>query len=397
MIACHKCGEELSLEAKFCSVCGAERMQSVNVSTAEQLKNQIEMLRAELLSVEDAIEFQSFGFYQTRYGFETSADYADRIKSLRGEQKVLVKNKDAMNIPKNWIVDGSLAKGRKMLTEQSQLMLRAFNGECDAVIARTKFDNVAKLEKRLSKAFESINKLGRTKEISISEQYLKQKTEELYLVHEHREKIYLEKEEKRAIREQEMEEKKAQKELEKAQRDAEKEEAKCVDDLKNAKEKLDSATGEQLSKLQELVAKLESELLDAIDRKAKSIARAQLYKSGHVYVLSNLGSFGEGVYKIGMTRRLDPLERVYELGDASVPFRFDVHAMIYTEDAPALETQLHKEFHDRRLNLINQRREYFRVTLEEIHAAVKKYHGEITLVKNHAAEEFRRSTAAREQ
>ena len=167
--------------------------------------------------------------------------------------------------------------------------------------------------------------------------------------------------------------------------------------MEKAREKLDEATGAQLEKLQVLVQKLETELADAIDRKAKSIARAQLTRSGHVYVLSNVGSFGEGVYKIGMTRRFEPLERVYELGDSSVPFRFDVHAMIYTEDAPQLENMLHKEFDNRRVNMINLRREYFRVTLEEIQAAVAKYHKPVTFVTTHAAEEYRRSVAIHER
>ena len=144
------------------------------------------------------------------------------------------------------------------------------------------------------------------------------------------------------------------------------------------------------------MGKLERELATAIDRKAKSIARAQLTRSGHVYVLSNIGSFGEGIYKIGMTRRLEPLERVNELGDSSVPFRFDVHALIYTEDAPRLENALHEEFAARRVNRINLRREYFRVALEEIMAAVERHHGIVTFVTKPTAEEYRKSSAIRD-
>ena len=141
--------------------------------------------------------------------------------------------------------------------------------------------------------------------------------------------------------------------------------------------------------------RLEQELATAIDRKAKSIARAQLTRSGHVYVLSNIGSFGEGIYKIGMTRRLEPLERVYELGDASVPFRFDVHALIYSEDAPQLKNALHEEFAARRVNRINLRREYFHVALEEIMAAVERHHGTVTFMTKPEAEEYRKSNAMR--
>jgi hypothetical protein len=142
------------------------------------------------------------------------------------------------------------------------------------------------------------------------------------------------------------------------------------------------------------VNRLETDLKDALDRKAKAIARAQLTKSGHVYVLSNIGSFGDGIYKIGMTRRLEPLERVDELGDASVPFPFDVHAIIYSEDAPALEGKLHRAFAARRVNMVNHRKEYFRVTLDEIRDTVQSLHGLVTFLLVPPAEEYRKTQSA---
>ncbi|MCH8046007.1 MAG: GIY-YIG nuclease family protein [Planctomycetes bacterium] len=159
---------------------------------------------------------------------------------------------------------------------------------------------------------------------------------------------------------------------------------------------VDDAHGQQTDRLRLIVDRLESELKDALERKARAIARAQLTRSGHVYVLSNIGSFGEGVFKIGMTRRLDPQDRVKELGDASVPFQFDVHAMIYCEDAPKLENILHRHFDTRRVNLVNLRREYFHVTLEEIRQAVEKHFGVITFVTVPKAEEFRRTQSMRD-
>jgi len=352
-------------------------------------------LRAELESVEDAIEIQSFGLYEPRYGFETSEEYVDRLKSVREEQKTLIRGKTATVCPKNWVVDGSLAKGRQMMAEHSQLMLRAFNGDCDSAIGRVKYDNVAKVETRISKAFEAINKLGATKKVAIADAYLQKKLAELHLVHEHREKLYEEREEQREHRERMRDEQKADKEIEKARRDAEEEEQRQGKALETVRAQLDNATGAQVEKLASLVEKLEQELSAAIDRKAKSIARAQLTRSGHVYVLSNIGSFGDGIYKIGMTRRLDPLERVHELGDSSVPFRFDVHALIYTEDAPKLESALHEEFAARRVNRVNLRREYFRVSLEDVMAAVEKHHGVVTFVTKPTAEEYRKSSAIR--
>jgi seryl-tRNA synthetase len=215
------------------------------------------------------------------------------------------------------------------------------------------------------------------------------------LVHEHREKVQEEREEQRRIKEQMREEEKAQKEIEKAQQAAEKDEAVKEKALKKAQQQLADATEQQTDRLQTIVDKLEKELKEALERKAKAIARAQLTRSGHVYVLSNVGSFGEGVYKIGMTRRLEPLDRVKELGDASVPFKYDVHAMMYSEDAPALEAALHRHFSERRLNLVNLRREFFQVSLDDIRSAVSTHFGEITFVTVPKAEEFRRTQAAR--
>ena len=397
MIHCESCGAQQESASRFCAQCGGVLPQIIPLQggEAEALRHELARLRAELESVEDAIEIQSFGFYEPRYGFETSEEYVNRLKTVREEQKALIREKTATVCPRDWVVDGSLAKGRQMMSEHSQLMLRAFNGDCDSAIGRVKYDNVEKVGTRISKAFEAINKLGATKKIAIADAYLQKKLEELHLVHEHREKLYEEKEEQREVRERMRDEQKADKEIEKARHDAEQEEERYAKALEKARAQLDKATGAQVEKLGDLVEKLEQELATAIDRKAKSIARAQLTKSGHVYVLSNIGSFGEGIYKIGMTRRLEPLDRVYELGDASVPFRFDVHALIYTEDAPRLESTLHEEFAARRVNRVNLRREYFRVSLEEIMAAVERHHGTVTFVTKPPAEDYRRSNAIR--
>jgi hypothetical protein len=285
-----------------------------------------------------------------------------------------------------------------MVKQQAKLMLRAFNGESDAAIAKVRYDNANTLEQRLAKAYAEINKLGEVQQVFISQRYLDLKLAELHLVHEHREKVQAEKEEQKRIKEQMREEQKALEEIERAKAEAEREEAAKSSALEKAKAELAAteATNKQHEKLEALVGRLENELKDALDRKAKAIARAQLTKSGHVYVLSNIGSFGHGIYKIGMTRRLDPYERVDELGDASVPFAFDVHAIIYSPDAPGLESQLHKTFAHRRVNGVNTRKEYFRVTLDEIQVEVKKLHGLVTFAVEPEAEEYRKTVALAE-
>lgn len=348
------------------------------------------------LSVEEALDIQAFGFYQPRYGFESSAQYVVRLKVVRDEQQALLKADTATHCATEWKVGGSAAEGRKMVKNQSKLMLRAFNGECDAAIAKVKYDNVTAMEERITKSSEAVNKLGLVQHVSITNRYFGLKLAELRLVHEHREKVQQEKDEQRRVKEQMREEQQAQAEIDRAKADAEKEEAVSTAALAKAKAELSitDAAGKQHEKLEALVVRLETELTGALDRKAKAIARAQLTRSGHVYVLSNIGSFGDGIYKIGMTRRLEPLERVDELGDASVPFPFDVHAIIYSEDAPQLEHSLHKAFAARRVNMVNHRKEYFRVTLDDIRDAVQKLHGLVTFLLVAEAEEYRKTRAA---
>lgn len=361
-----------------------------------KLRAEIEAAQRELFSVEEALEIQSFGFYKVKYGFESSAQYVARLASIRDDQKRMISEDKAAPCDTKWTVGGSAAEGKKMVKQQAKMMLRGFNGECDAAIAKVKYDNIVTLEERVTKAYETINKLGEVQRVFISRRYFDLKLAELHLVHEHREKVQQEKDEQKRIKEQMREEQKAQAEIDRAKAEAEKEEEQTAAALEKARTELSliEAAGKHNEKLGALVARLENELKDALDRKAKAIARAQLTKSGHVYILSNIGSFGEGVYKIGMTRRLDPFERVDELGDASVPFPFDVHAIIYAEDAPGLENKLHRAFADRRVNLVNTRKEYFRVTLDEIRTQVDKLHGLVTFVLLPEAEEYRKTIAS---
>jgi len=350
-------------------------------------------LVAQTQAVEETLHFQSFGFYRPKYNLENSGHYLHQLEAVRDGQKSLVKSERATQCPTEWTVDGSASKGRKMVKEHAQLMLRAFNGECDAAIGQVKYNSVNNMENRIQRSFDAINKLGESKKLWITPDYLNLKMQELYLVHEHREKVEAEREEQRRIKEQMREEEKAQREIENAKREAENDEANKSRALEKARQELAKADTKQVDRLQSIVDRLEAELKEALDRKVKAIARAQLTRSGHIYVLSNIGSFGEGVYKIGMTRRLEPLERVYELGDASVPFRFDVHAMIYSEDAPALENTLHQCFSSRRVNMVNTRREFFRVTLDEVRVAVEAHFGVITFVTVPEAEEYRKTVA----
>ena len=179
--------------------------------------------------------------------------------------------------------------------------------------------------------------------------------------------------------------------LEQEKEKALKEEEKYNKLLEKAREDAEEATGARLDSLNEKIAQLSQDLKVAHERSERAKSMAEQTKRGHVYVISNIGSFGSDVYKIGMTRRLEPLDRVKELGDASVPFTFDVHAMIHSEDAPALESSLHKNFDQLRLNLVNTRKEFFRVTLSDIEEEVRKISPDSEFIETAEARDYRES------
>lgn len=210
------------------------------------------------------------------------------------------------------------------------------------------------------------------------------------LTHEYENKKREEKEEQRRIREQMREEEKVRRELERAQREADEDEKQYQKALRKAQEDLKVASTDDIDRLTEKIKLLETRLEEAHQKKERAISMAQLTKVGHIYIISNIGSFGEDVFKIGMTRRLEPLDRVRELGDASVPFQFDVHAIIYSDNAPQLEYDLHRRFEDKRVNRVNGRKEFFKVSLTEVQEYIKTHKGaDIELTKIAEAKEYR--------
>lgn len=376
---------------------GEARTASEISAKVKYYENYLAQLKADVEAVEEAGELQEFGFYRPKFDFDTPEEYKARLDAVRNQQKEILKRKVACVCHTEWTVDGDKREGKKMVTQQIKLMLRAFNGECDAAVSKVRYNNAVALESRIKRSFEAINKLGETKKVFLTAEYCQAKYDELHLAHEYQEKKQEQKEEQQRIRDQMKEEEKVTREIEEAHADAERDEALKMKALEEAREELAQKAGQQTAKLEALVSKLENELQEALDRKAKAIARAQLTRSGHVYILSNVGTFGDRVYKIGLTRRLEPLERVKELGGAAVPFPFDVHAMIYTEDAPALENRLHRHFASRRVNLVNLRREFFGVTLDEIRAAVAEHFGHVTFVTVPHAVQYRKTVALRKE
>jgi len=330
----------------------------------EDIKQQISILEKKKINLEDEVLLQSFGFYDNRFFLENSKEYLEYLNIIRGKQKQLVREKRATEYDIISLQEGNVVQGSAQSKLQIKLAIRSFNSECDAAISKVKFNNVEVAEKKIRSSFYDINRLNKYNSFSITEEYLKLKLEELFLVHEYAEKKQEEREEQRRINELIREEKRAQKELEEELNKIKKEEQHLL----NVISKLSLQISEQE------MLQYQNRLEEIREQKEQVDYRVKNTKAGYVYVISNIGCFGENVYKVGMTRRLEPMDRVRELGGASVPFHFDVHAMIFSEDAPALEASLHRAFHHRRVNRINERKEFFRVTLSEIKKVVHQNH-----------------------
>jgi hypothetical protein len=280
-----------------------------------------------------------------------------------------------------------------MVNDMKKLMLRSFNNECDYCVDNVKFNNMQVNEKRIEKSFEELNKLGRIMSASITYDYRNLKYEELYLAFEYQQKKQEEKEEQKRAREELREQQKLEQELRQARERIAKEKRHYNQAINELELKLKDATSDAeralvLERLEEVHGQ-RSEL----EKEEKVLDyREQNAKAGYVYIISNLGAFGENIYKIGMTRRLEPMDRIDELGDASVPFIYDVHALIFSENAPVLEAKLHEHFYKSRINKLNDRKEFFRADILEIEKVIREnYDKVVDVVKEAPAEQYRES------
>ena len=275
-----------------------------------------------------------------------------------------------------------------------KFVLDAFNGKVDSTLSKIKHNNYGKLSQEIKDAFQLVNYNGSAfRSAKITDIYLQARLNELKWGVAVNEIMLEEKEEQRRIKEQLREEEKARREYERAIKEAEKEEKTIQQAIDKATKELMLAGEEQRLALEQKLAELQIKFEEAEAKNQRAISMAQQTRSGHVYVISNIGSFGENVYKIGMTRRLEPLDRVRELGDASVPFAFDVHAMIYSDDAPSLESHLHKVFNENQVNKVNSRKEFFNVGIKDIKSAVANMNIDAHWTMFADAKEYRESLA----
>lgn len=361
----------------------------------EKLKKQRDQLGRSINEYEGRLSALEHGLYSPpRYltDDDTSEILKAKLDAVRLKQKALIKEKRATNHPSAYTVDGDKKKGKEFVNDTIKLILRAFNNECDVIIAGVKHTNHDRSIDKIAKSFKQLNSLTDMQSVFMTDEYLKLKLQELQIMHRYRVKKQEEKEEQQAIKEQMREEARVLKEIEEARKKVEKEETHFKAALLAARTKIENASESERTALEEKIAELEAKLKEVEEIKGDIENRERNTRAGYVYVISNIGSFGEHVYKIGMTRRLEPLDRIRELGSASVPFTFDIHAMIFSEDAPNLENKLHKRFADRRVNQVNFRKEFFKVNIDEVADVIKQeFDQTLEITKLAQAEEYNRT------
>ncbi|HEK9205828.1 TPA: DUF4041 domain-containing protein, partial [Streptococcus equi subsp. equi] len=311
--------------------------------------------------------------FERQYKFSHSTKYKDALDTLRMKQKTLIKNGEATSIISPMTLDGSAAKGKAMQNQLRKAAIRGFNGEADALLVKVSVVNVDKKVQTLQKAFEQLNKMYERNLIQLTFKYLDLKAQELRLAAEYELQKQEEKEILREQRAREREDKKLQAEITAKRKQLEKDRKHFLQMVKNVEVMLANASPKEQEKLQLQLIEYQNKLSE-LDKIEEDIDYREGHATaGYVYVISNIGAFGEDVYKIGVTRRLDPMDRIRELGSASVPFTFDVHALIFSEEAFALESELHNKFEAYKVNKINSRKEYFRVPFAKIKEVLENH------------------------
>ncbi len=364
---------------------------------AKQLK--VAELKKEVIVLEDELLYQEFGVYTPIYKFAKSEDYKDKLSQIRQKQKEMIKNKTAATCTTSWTVNGSMREGNKMTNHIIKQVLRGFNSECDSFVENAKFNNFYSLKERIEKSFYTWNRLNEVNAISISRYYLKLKIDELHLAYEYAQKKQEEKEILRQEREILREQAKVAKEIEEKRKELLKEQNHYNNALSRLEEQLTANITEERKKvIEDKIEEVKQHLVD-VDVALKDVDyREANQRAGYVYIISNIGAFGENIYKIGMTRRLEPLDRIDELSGASVPFKYDVHALIFSDDAPGLETALHKAFEKQKVNKVNNRKEFFNVSLEEIKKVVSENHDKtVEYIDSPSAQQYRETEMIKKQ
>lgn len=350
------------------------------------LRAQYDELRRQVVETSDVMLLQEIGLYKYAHPLDSSDQYKGLLAQIEAECKQRVKDGSAVTATKKWAINGSDKDGSRMVADFSKLILRAYNNEADNVVRTLRPYSVEPAIARLDKLRASIAKLGTSMKLGITDGYHALRVQEVQLTGDYLAKLAEEREAQREERARLREEDKVRREFQAEQDRLEKERTHYANVVAAMQATGDVAgASEAASKL----AEIQQALAGVIDRSAN-------IRAGYVYVISNIGAFGARIVKIGLTRRLEPMDRVRELGDASVPFHFDVHAMIFSEDAVGLETALHREFEAKRVNLVNARREFFYASAQEVRDVLHRMRGSLlSYVNDPEALEWHQSEGAR--
>lgn len=363
-------------------------------------EKELERVRAEIARGSGTIISREFGFREPTYDCTDAAGYREELTELRRAQKKAAADKSAVTYTA-YTVNGSAAEGEKMAARMIKLIVRAFNNECEALIHKVTYKNLESIESRIERAFTQLNDLNEINNVSLTQEYLALKKRELYLVYRYHQQKEDEREELRRQREAEREEKAREREVQERKKLVDKDITHHERMVATLREQLEQAAREADAEVARRVQAEMDALAATIETKRREKEELDhtllSAKAGYVYIISNLGAFGEDIVKIGVTRRLEPLERIKELSSASVPFPFDVHALVFSEDAFGLEAELHRHFSAHRVNLVNHRKEFFRVSMDRVRAKLDEYRDLVVdFSAEAAADEYRESVALRE-
>ncbi len=317
----------------------------------------------------------------------TSQELKNILSRYKLEEAELVKN--------NTAIDVLINDDKKFITTQIRQILRSFNAECDLAISNVTLKNIDTMRNKILRSYETLNKIYKSDGVQITKEFLENKLQQLITAHSYQEKLEDERVQKKLIQEQLKEEEKVRREIEREKAKIEKDETQFKNEISKLMKYLQKTDNEvektlyidKIKECEEKLSELETVKSDVLNREKNT-------RAGFVYIISNIGSFGENIFKIGMTRRLEPMDRIKELSSASVPFEFDVHALIFSDDAPSLESILHNTFREYEVNKVNHRKEFFSIPLEKIEKVVTEHHNAtVQWTYDAAAEEYRESIA----
>lgn len=352
-----------------------------------------------LTEVEDELLMESYALYSPRYAFKNSDEYRVNMEQLRARQREMLRTKKAVNYVDGWEIDGSKELGEKLNNDNIQKLIRGFNAECDIAVRNVRFNNFDRMEQRIRGAFDTLNELNEVSQVSITEEYLQLKLDELAMAYEYQQKLQKEADDKRTLREQQREDAAARREIDLARRRLNEEKAALQKEQAEAAEQAATHDPEEYPEFTTRLHEIEDELAQN-EKEAEALKkRINDRKSGFVYVLSNIGSFGEGVFRVGMTRRLDTEAFVDEFNTGAVPFHYDVHAMLYSDEAKDIVDAFRARFAHQRLNWENEAKDFYCIDASVLAKALDELFGRsVDMVQTAPAQQYRNSIRlAREQ